>query len=181
MIINASVMKLIGVATVAVFASGCAARTGPTLGPVPIEARLLRDNGGGIRSSSERVIRDAAAWQQVWSEATSSQATPPPLPDVDFNRQMLLVVSAGRMSVVDGVSVDSVGTRAELTEAGRRQDVLAVYYTVLRGCPPSTREAYPVEIVRVRKFDGNVRFVAGSAPGAGCRAIDYSQPPEPHS
>ena len=148
---------------------GGAVRAGPTLGPVPIEARIFQDNAGGIRSASERVIRDLTTWEQVWQEATSTQATRPALPDVDFERQMLLLVSAGRLSVVDRINVDSVGTRQEISEAGRRQEVLAVYYTILRGCPPSTREAFPIEIVRVRRFADNVRFLSVTVPGPGCR------------
>jgi hypothetical protein len=149
--------------------SACAARTGPALGPVPIEANVFQDNAGGIRTKSERVIRDAATWQQVWQEATSAQATRPPLPEVDFTRQMLLLVSTGRMSVVDGVNVDSVGARVEVADGGRKQEVLAVYYSVVRGCPASTREAYPVRIVRVRRFQDNVRFISATVPGPGCR------------
>ena len=73
------------------------------------------------------------------------------------------------MSIVDGIRVDSVGTRQELNVAGRREEVLAVYYSLVKGCPPRTQEAYPVEMVRVRSFAGTVRFVPATVPGPGCR------------
>jgi hypothetical protein len=162
-------IQVLALACLGTAACGGAVRSAPTLGPVPIESRIFRDNAGGIRYTAERVIRDATSWTEVWKEATSAQATPPSLPEVNFERNMLLMVAAGRMTVMDAIRVDSVGSREELTEAGRRQEVLAVYYTLVRGCPPSRREAYPVEIVRVRRSTSDVRFIARSESGPGCQ------------
>jgi hypothetical protein len=138
------------------------------LGPVPIEARVFYDNGGGIRDSSQVVIRDAASLQDAWQRATSTQSSPPPAPEVDFDRQMLLLVSAGRMSPDDQIRVDSVGVRREVAVSGGNQDVLAVQYTITEGCRRFNRDAYPVEIVRVRRYDGEVRFI-GRRGRAECR------------
>lgn len=138
------------------------------LGPVPIEARVFYDNGGGIRDSSQVVIRDAAALQEAWQRATSTQTSPPPAPEIDFDRQMLLLVAAGRMSPDDQIHVDSVGVRREVAVSGGNRDVLAVQYTITEGCRRFNRDAYPVEIVRVRRYDGEVRFI-GRRQRAECR------------
>jgi hypothetical protein len=154
----------------AILIGACAGnvRPGPPLGPIAIESRLFSDNAGGIRNATERVIRDSATWRTVWREVTSTQATVPAMQTVDFQQNMLLLVAAGRMTIADAIRIDSVGNRSEMTEAGKRQDVVAVYYTIIRDCPPSTREAYPVEIVRVRRSAAEARFFKKSESGPGC-------------
>ena len=151
--------------------SACASapRPGPPLGPIAIESRLFRDNAGGIRNAVERVVRDSTAWRATWTEVTSTQSDRPPLTAVDFSQNMVLVVAAGRMTIADAIRVDSVGNRSEMNEAGKRQDIVAVYYTIVRDCPPSTREAFPVEIVRVKRSMSQVRFFKKSEAGPGCQ------------
>jgi hypothetical protein len=166
-------MKMVSglIVAVAVLVAGCG-RGGPVapapLGPVPAEARVFYDNGGGIQDSSQVVIRDAAALQEAWQRATSTQSSPPAAPDIDFSRQMLLLVSAGRMSPDDQIHVDSVGVRREVAVSGGTRDVLAVLYTITEGCRRFNRDAFPVEIVRVRRYDGDVRFV-GRRERTECR------------
>lgn len=139
------------------------------LGPVPVQARLLYDNGGGIRDSGQIVLRDAASFREVWQRATSPQSSPPPVPEVNFQSDMVIVVSGGRMSPSDQLHVDSAGTRRERTPAGQQQTVLAVHYTVTEGCTRINRDAYPVEVVRLRRYDGEVRFMGKRERAANCR------------
>lgn len=166
-------MRIVSGLTVAVAVlAGACGRGGPAapapLGPVPADARVFYDNGGGIQDSSQVVIRDAAALQAAWQRATATQSSPPAVPDVDFSRQMLLLVSAGRMSPDDQIHVDSVGVRREVAVSGGTRDVLAVLYTITEGCRRFNRDAFPVEIVRVRRYDGDVRFI-GRRARAECR------------
>jgi hypothetical protein len=53
-------------------------------------------NSGGIRDSTRVVIRDVATLGEYWRQATSTQVAPPPVPTVDFNREMAILVAAGR-------------------------------------------------------------------------------------
>jgi hypothetical protein len=139
------------------------------LGPVPVEARLFYDNGGGIRDSSTVVIRDAPTLQRYWAQATSTQSSPPPAPTIDFNNQRALLVSGGRMPPDNEIHVDSAGIRAEPTADGKEKDVLAVHFTITEGCRRINRDAYPVEIVRIRKYDGEVRFNGHRERPTNCR------------
>lgn len=129
------------------------------LGPVPETARLYYDDGGGLTDSTRLVVRGEAMWQEVWQRATAPRSAPPPLPVIDFSRDMILVVAAGRMTPEDQIRVDSVGVRRERTAEGEDQDVLTVVVRTAQGCGLFASEAYPVEIVRVRRFDGPVNFV----------------------
>jgi len=153
-------------------AAACGGKAPPPavpMGPVPVEARLLYDNGGGIRDSGQIVIRDVASLQDVWQRATSTQSSPPPVPQVDFARDMVVAVLGGRMTPSDQIHVDSAGIRRERTPAGREQQVLAVHFTVTEGCTRINRDAYPVELVRLRRYNGEVRFMGKRERAANCR------------
>jgi hypothetical protein len=152
-------------------AAACAGapRAANPLGPVALDARLLYDNSGGIQDSAQVVIRDAQTFSDYWRRATSTQDSPPPVPDVDFRRDMVLLLAGGRMSPDYEVRIDSAGVRLESTAEGRQQEVLAVVYTVVEGCRRFTHDAYPVEFVRLRRYDGAVRFVGRRELAAGCR------------
>lgn len=49
----------------------------------------------GIRTPRQVVVKDAAAWASLWAEHTATITPAPPLPEVDFNTQMLVGVFAG--------------------------------------------------------------------------------------
>jgi hypothetical protein len=136
---------------------------------VPVEARLFYDNGGGVRDSSMVVIRDVATLQRYWTQVTSTQSAPPPVPAIDFEKQMALLVSGGRMPPDNQLHVDSAGIRAERSADGKERDVLAVHYTITEGCRRINRDAYPVEIVRIRKYEGEVRFNGHRDRPTNCR------------
>jgi hypothetical protein len=139
------------------------------LNPISIDSREFQTDAGGIADSMTVVIRDAATLRDLWERATAAQTPPPPVPVVDFQRHMLILVSGGRMPSGYDVRVDSVGMRRERTESGRLQDVLTVQYTFTHACRRITRDAYPLEIVRVRREDSEVRFVGRRDAQAVCR------------
>lgn len=60
---------------------------------------MYYDNSGGIADSLRLVLRDEAALHEIWRQATSRQAAPPPPPEIDFSRDMV-IVAADRKSVV---------------------------------------------------------------------------------
>jgi hypothetical protein len=42
------------------------------------------------------VVRDAAAWKTLWAEHAALRVPPPPAPDVDFSRDMVVGVFLGQ-------------------------------------------------------------------------------------
>jgi hypothetical protein len=141
--------------------------------PFPPAARVYYDNGGGIQDSLRLVVKQANDFATLWQQATSRQASPPPAPAVDFGSQMLLFVGAGRMTPDDQIAVDSVYVTRELDTAGSMVEVLNVVVTTTTGCRRFNADAYPLDIVRVRRFDGPIKFVEQRAQAQGCN------PPEP--
>jgi hypothetical protein len=132
-------------------------------------ARLYSDNGGGIQDSVRIVVRDQPTLEQVWKQATSGQSSPPPLPAVDFSKEMVLVVGAGRKTPEDQIHVDSVAVRKVAGASGKTEEAMAAIVRTLEGCRRFRADAYPVEIVRVRRFTGPVLFEERQDRASDCK------------
>jgi hypothetical protein len=117
--------------------------------PLSDASRVFYDNSAGFADSARIVVRDSITWRSIWTQATRSQPSPPPMPPVDFSQDMIILAAAGRMKPGDAIRVDSVGVRGALT-------VIAVRTTV--ACQPFPSDAFPFEIVRVARRDGPIRF-----------------------
>lgn len=149
--------------------------TPPPIPAVDIEERVFSDDNVGIRDSVTLVIRDRDSLNAVWQRVTSTRSRPTPvsevpgLASVDFQRQMLLLVAAGRMVSGDQIRVDSAGVRRERTGSGREENVLVVLYTITEGCRRINEPRFPLEIVRVRRHDGAVDFRGRRDRATNCR------------
>jgi len=120
-----------------------------TLAPVVSTARVYYDDGPAFRDSVRMVVKDITTWQNVWAQAMSTQSSPLALPSVDFGRDMILVVGGGRLTPGDQIHVDSAGTRGGY--------FVAVVRTIVQ-CRPFPADAYPTEIVKVKRSDRPAAF-----------------------
>lgn len=130
-----------------------------TLEPLGDSAQVYYDNGMAFADSARIVVRDSATWRAIWQRATSPQPSPPPMPVIDFSRDMIVVAAAGRMKPGDLIHVDSIGVHGSLT-------VLVVRTMV--ACQPFPTDAFPFEIVRVPRRDGPVQFIEHRTRAASC-------------
>jgi hypothetical protein len=126
---------------------------------LPAENRVYYDDAAAFTDSVRLTISDGESWNRIWRQATRAQATSPSLPDIDFKRDMLLLVSAGRLKPGDEIHVDSVGVQ-------RGRPVAVVRTTV--GCQSFPGEAYPLEIVRVPRSDSTMTFLERRAKAGDC-------------
>lgn len=149
----------------------------PGLSPVADRARLYYNDASGITDSTRRVIRGEEQWRQAWDRATARQEDPPPLPAVDFDEDMVLMVAAGRSSPGDRIRIDSVGVVEQATPGGSTEEVLKVVVQTVRSCGDFQGEAFPVELVRVRAYDGSVIFVERTEEGPGCQQAAAASAP----
>ena len=145
-----------------------AAPAAPAWSALPSTALVYYDNSGGIQDSLRLVVRDAGAFQEIWRQATASQSSPPPVPGVDFEREMVLVVGAGRMTPEDMIRVDSVTVREERPAGGPARRVMEVLVHTVQGCQTFASDAYPLAILRVQRFNGDVRFTERRGRAEGC-------------
>lgn len=109
----------------------------------------------GLKTPAELVIRDANAWERAWKEHNSRMLPTPPLPAVDFTREMVLAVAPGERPTggwgvrIASTRVENGRLRVEVHET--RPPEGAVVPMVL---------SQPYELVKVPRFDGDVVFVA---------------------
>jgi hypothetical protein len=168
--------RTIAIVSVILFAAACGRGAPVQLQPQPlsIDERVFYDENAGLRDSTAFEIRDRAALEQTWQQIMQTRRTPPQLSDVpalatfDFQRSMLLVVTAGRLTRGDRLRIESVGRATEGGAQGRQQEVLKVYFSVVEGCRTVPDAAYPVEIVRVPRYNGIVRYEGSRSRATNC-------------
>jgi hypothetical protein len=111
----------------------------------------------GFDKPARLVVRDAATWQSVWAQ-TFRGGSVPPIPVIDFSREMLVVVALGSHSsggygiLLDGASAEATGDLAV--------EVRSI--SPGSGCGVTAAFTQPVDIARVPRRDGAVRFVESS-------------------
>ena len=131
--------------------------TDPHAVPIPL-IRFRTDSTAfaqysGISQAQNFVIRDAAAWNDLWQRIYATQTPVPPLPDVDFNTQMVVASSIG--------GKPTGGYEVLLTGAARDSGGLVV---AVRATSPGAHcivtQAFtqPIDIARLAKTGGDVRF-----------------------
>jgi hypothetical protein len=145
----------------------------PPASPYPAATRIYYDNGGGIQDSLREVIKDTESFTRRWQQATSPQSSPPSSPVIDFGENMIVLVAAGRMTPDDQIRVDSATLSRAPDAAGVMTETLNVVVRTTIGCRRFNAPAHPLELVRLRRFDGPVRFVERRVQAEGCL------PPEP--
>jgi len=105
-------------------------------------------------------VRDLRTWSDVWTRATAAQSPRPEQPSVNFDRELVLVVAAGRLSPGDQIRVDSVGTQGKL--------FVVVVRTIL-ACQRFPSEAYPLEMVKIPKTDKTIAYQERRERAPGCQ------------
>ena len=155
--------KLLGVGAIALtlFAAACASSEQSTLPPGPnIPVVRLRAEPysfefySGLNTPARLVVRDAAAWQSLWVQIYHGRFPVPPVPAIDFSREMLVVVALGSRSsggyviLIDGAS-------------GEGADVTIAVRSISPGpkCGVTGALTQPVDIARLPRRDGEVRFL----------------------
>ena len=106
----------------------------------------------GLTQPERIVIRDEAAWREVWA-AIWRRHSPQPLPEVDFSQEMLVVVALGERPT------GGFGILADSAFADDKELVIRVR-TITPGPRCGTTQALtqPVDVARVPRTALAVRF-----------------------
>jgi hypothetical protein len=107
----------------------------------------------GLDEPQRTVVRDEVAWRAAWAAIWRRHSPEPPLPPVDFEREMLVIAALGsRPSTGYGILVDSAFAEGE--------GLLVQIRTVAPGvrCGTGGALTQPVDVARVPRTDGAVRF-----------------------
>jgi hypothetical protein len=134
--------------------------------PVPITAmapkrpgpRTSFTLGSGIWDQLRVVIRDRDAWLDVWKRIQRPDPNrgpypePPPLPEIDFSRDMIVVAAMGaRPSSGYAIIIDAAYERNDRLE-------IVVRSVENRNCLAYAIMTAPVDIVRLPKTERSVVF-----------------------
>jgi hypothetical protein len=117
--------------------------------------RLYSGPTSGFSEPAELVIRDAAAFEQVFASAMGEDMLVPPVPDVRFAREMVIVLALGQRNTggygirFDGITADGTGATVRYTTTSPGPN-----------CMTTQMLTSPVEIVSVPRVEGPVRFDA---------------------
>ena len=107
----------------------------------------------GLNDSVHTVIRDSAEWSAVWRGITRPFYPPPPLPQVDFDRDMLVVAALGARPT-GGYDVVIEGARQDASTI----EIALRTSSPAPGCPVSAAMTQPVDLATIPASSRAVRF-----------------------
>lgn len=99
------------------------------------------------------LVRDVEAWRKMWEQIHRTVSPLPPLPDIDFSREMVVVVALGaRPTGGYGIIVDRAYERDD------RLEIVVRKQTPGKTCFNTQAVTQPVDIVRLPKTERSVVF-----------------------
>jgi hypothetical protein len=143
----------------ALSAAACSQAAAPRESGLPVRVVRLRPEPysltyfSGLDEPQRTVVRDELAWRAAWAAIWRRHSPEPPLPHVDFKREMLVIAALGsRPTTGYGILVDSAFAEGE--------GLLVQIRTVAPGARCGTGQALtqPVDVARVTRTEGAVRF-----------------------
>jgi hypothetical protein len=149
-----------GVALVVLAGSACSDSSSPPGEPganVPI-IRLRAEPYSfafysGLDKPDRIVIRDSVTWQVVWKDVWRGFSEVPPLPTVDFSREMILVAALGAHSTGGyGIMIDGAN---EAANGGINVTIRSISPL---NCLVTEAFTQPVDIARLPLRSGRVEF-----------------------
>ncbi|MES2521447.1 MAG: protease complex subunit PrcB family protein [Gemmatimonadota bacterium] len=158
------IRKAIGYLAVVALTAGCDSATtapppGVPAGSTALQVLTVPDSVAqhlysGIKDRRRLVIRDMVTWTQLWNEATQQRQPRPPVPQVDFTREVLIVASMGSRPT-GGYSIDI----PNVYESGGQRYVVVREVSPGAGCVLTQALTAPVIAVRVSQHAGSTSFV----------------------
>lgn len=126
------------------------------LGPKPCptcESRGPFITYSGMEEPAQLVIKDSAEWKKVWERIHSTQSPVPPLPKIDFSREMVVLAALGsRATGGHGIVVDRA------YECDNKVVVIVSRHVPGKNCFTTQALTQPVDIVLMPKTDRPVTF-----------------------
>jgi hypothetical protein len=112
------------------------------------------DYNSGLDSPARLVVRDAETWRSLWAQIYRNHGVAPPIPTIDFSREMLVVAALGsRASGGYSIMIDGASAQGS--------DVVVTVRSISPGpkCGVTAALTQPVDVARMPRRDGPVRFV----------------------
>ena len=130
-----------------------------TLRGTPIEITRLRSEPysftfySGFDQPARLVIRDQPSWEAAWERLYLRSRPVPPLPEIDFSREVVVLVALGNRATGGyGILIDGAATTA--SEA----TILVRSISPGAKCGVTAALTQPVDIARMTRRQIDVRF-----------------------
>jgi hypothetical protein len=108
----------------------------------------------GVREPLEAIVRNQNDWSELWGKHTSAEASPPLLPVIDFDKELVVAVFLGHKP--------TGGHEVEIVSAEKANEGLLVFFVERQPKPGSVvTQAFtqPFHIVRISaQGSGTVTF-----------------------
>lgn len=143
--------------TIACFADLAIAQYGSPREVLPItrlrQGPTAYSSYSGLDEPVRAVVRDSAAWNALWQAIARPFYPPPPLPQVDFDRDMVVVAALGARP----------SSGYDIVIEGARQDTSSIEIALrtsspAAGCPVSAAVTQPVDLATIPASARPVRF-----------------------
>ncbi len=128
---------------------------------------VASDLADGIPETALAALTGALFRGIVDATATTGQGRPRLL-QLEAEGGHLIVAGAGRLTSDDQLRVDSVALSREMNPQGSMEERLNVFVSVILACQRFEIAGYPLEIVRLRRYDGPIRFHDRRRQADGC-------------
>ncbi len=96
--------------------AGCLSAAGADSLPI---RTLAKGAFGGILEPRQEIIQDQATWEKVWAKHAAGGRAPGSLPEVDFSKDMVILVTMGRKNTggysIQITRVEPVGNKLRIT------------------------------------------------------------------
>jgi hypothetical protein len=119
---------------------------------------LAHAYNSGFRQPVRTIVDNDADWRATWSTFTANLGSPPPLPEVDFAREQVIVTALGERN--------SGGYDISISRNAATSDDLSVEVTSTRPgprCGVTAALTQPVDMVRIPRQHPPVMFTEKSA------------------
>lgn len=140
------------IATVSAMLTACASSSTAPTPAVPVPITRIGDRFGGLEAPATLVVRDRDMWQSIWIQIHRGGFAPP-LPEVNFSTDMIVVVALGAKPT-SGYAV----TVTAASETGRVVTVETDSVSPGPNCVTLQVITYPTDVVRMPRRDGEVGF-----------------------
>jgi hypothetical protein len=107
----------------------------------------------GFTDSARFVVRDSDAWRETWQTIHRPFIPPPPVPLVDFSREMVVVAALGTRPT-EGYAIVFENVREDTSGI----EVAVRVSEPARGCPVAAAMTQPVDLARIPASARPVRF-----------------------
>ena len=107
----------------------------------------------GHDTAAEYVIKDLSAWQDLWNQTNLNKSSQPPIPKIDFSKEMILGAYLGQRS--------SGGYDIEISKVQEKDNCLEVYIKESTPNPlmiVSGGLTQPYHLVKTAVTDKEVKF-----------------------